>query len=132
MTVIALHRAKFGLPAFELRPAEVAEPLLEDDPPWERIELTEQPRFAALCTLYAQDLSGLQRAFSKKLVNMLERDPGWCLEGLCEWFITYRAHRSQSFWSLPRGKFESVLAPKELSARIRTAHHLFGLVTEGS
>ena len=34
ITVIAIRHAKLGLPAFELRSAAVAEPPLEDDPPW--------------------------------------------------------------------------------------------------
>jgi hypothetical protein len=132
MTVIAIGHAKLGLPAFELRPAKVAGRPLEDDPPWERIELTNRPRFAAIFTLYAQDLAQLRRVLRKNLIGELERDPRWCVEGLGEWFIAYRVRRGWSPWSLSRGDFESFPAPAELAARIKTAEHLCRLVTGGS
>ncbi len=89
ITVIAIRHAKLGLPAFELRPAAVAEPPLKDDPPWERIELTNRPRFAGIFTLYAQDLARLRRVLRSSLISELERDPHWCLEGLGDWFIAF-------------------------------------------
>ena len=71
ITVIAIRHAKLGLPAFELRPAAVAEPPLEDDPPWERIELTNRPRFAGIFTLYTQDLAQLRRVLRSTLISEL-------------------------------------------------------------
>jgi hypothetical protein len=132
ITVIAIRHAKLGLPAFELRPAAVAEPPLEDDPPWERIELTNRPRFAGIFTLYAQDLAQLRRVLRSTLISELERDPHWCLEGLGDWFIAYRVRRAGGLWSLPRGKFETHPAPEQLGARIKTAEHLCQLLTRAS
>jgi hypothetical protein len=129
MTVIAIGHPKLGVPAFELRPATVAGPPLEDDPPWQRIELTNRPRFAAIFTLYAQNLARLRPIFTSALVDELERDPGWCLEGLGEWFIAYRVRRDRRPWSSGRGDFESFPAPHLLAARIKTAEHLCRLVT---
>ena len=132
ITVIAIRHAKLGLPAFELRPAAVAEPPLKDDPPWERIELTNRPRFAAIFTLYAQDLAQLRRVLRSTLISELERDPHWCLEGLGDWFIAYRVRQAGGLWSLPRGKFETHPAPAELGARIKTVEHLCQLLTHAS
>jgi hypothetical protein len=132
MTVIAIGHTKLGVPAFELRPATVAGRPLEDDPPWERIELTNRPRFAAIFTLYAQDPDRLRPIFTSALVDELERDVGWCLEGLGAWFIAYRVRRGWRPWSLGRGDFESFPAPGLLAARIKTAEHLCRLVTGGS
>jgi hypothetical protein len=128
MTVIAIGHPKLGLPAFELRPAKVARPPLEDNPPWERIELTNRPRFAATFTLYARDMARLRRVLTSALVDELERDPRWCLEGLGEWFIAYRVRRGGRPWLLGRGDFESFPAPDELAAWIKTADHLCRLV----
>ena len=119
ITVIAIRHAKLGLPAFELRPAAVAEPPLEDDPPWERIELTNRPRFAAIFTLYAQDLAQLRRVLRSTLISELERDPHWCLEGLGDWSIAYRVRRAGGLWLLPRGNFETHPAPSQLGAGSR-------------
>jgi hypothetical protein len=129
MTVIAIGHPKLGVPAFELRPATVAARPLEDDPPWERIELTNRPRFAAVFTLYAQDLARIRPMFTSALVEELERDPCRCLEGLGEWIIAYRVRRGQRSWWRGRGDFESFPAPDLLAARIKTAEHLCGLIT---
>jgi hypothetical protein len=128
MTVIAIGHAKLGLTAFELRPANVAGRPLEDEPPWERFELTNRPRFAAIFTLYAQDRAGLRRVLRDTLISELERDPRWCLEGLGEWFIAYRVRRGWRPWSPGRGDFESFPAPEKLAARIQKAEHLCCLV----
>jgi hypothetical protein len=129
MTVIAIGHPKLGVPAFELRPATVAARPLEDDPPWERIELTNRPRFAAIFTLYAQDLARIRPMFTSALVDELERDPCWCLEGLGEWFIAYRVRRGRTPWWHGRGDFESFPTPHLLAARIKTAEHLCRLIT---
>jgi hypothetical protein len=128
VTVIAFHQLKLRLPAFELRPAEVAEQPLDDHPPWMRFELPEQPRFTAWYTLYAQDSTSLQRVFSHAVVNALDRDPDWCLEGLGEWFIAYHYHRANGFWTL-RASGLDCLEPDEISTRLKTTHHLFCLMT---
>src|SRR5262249_13833047 len=60
VTVIAFRQHTLRLPAFELRPAKIAERALADDPPWTRLELPEQPRFSGRYTLYAQDSAQLQ------------------------------------------------------------------------
>jgi hypothetical protein len=128
MTVIAIGRAELGLPAFELRPATVAGRPLSDSPPWERIELTNRPRFAAIFTLYTQDPARLRRMLTSALIKELERDAGWCLEALSEWFIAYRVGRGPKPWQPGRGVFESFPAPGFLAARIKKAEHLCGLV----
>jgi hypothetical protein len=129
MTVIAIGNAEDGLPAFELRPATVAGRPLSDSPPWERIELTNRPRFAGVFTLYTQEPERLRRVLTSALVEELERDADWCLEGLSEWFIAYRVRRGRKPWQPGRGAFESFPAPGFLAARIKKAEHLCGLVT---
>jgi hypothetical protein len=128
VTVIAIRRGKLRLPAFELRPAPIAEQPLDDDPPWLRVELPEQPRFAERYTLYGQDPAELERIFSHDLVNTLERDPTWCLEGLGEWFIAYRNYTAEGFWSMRPSGLEFSIKPDELSAWLKTAHHLFRII----
>jgi len=131
VTVIAFRQDKLRLPAFELRPGDIALQPLNDDPPWTLSRLPGQPRSAEQHTLYAQDSDQIQCVFSPALVKRLERDPDWCLEGLGEWFIAYRYYRAKGFWSLRASTFESCVNPDELSAWLETAHHLFGLVTAG-
>jgi len=131
VTVIAFRQDKLRLPAFELRPADIALQPLNDDPPWTLSRLSRQPRFAEQYTLYAQDSDQIQCLFSPALVNTLEPDSAWCLEGLGKWFIAYRYFRAKGFWSLRASTFDCCVNPDELSAWLRTAHHLFGLMTAG-
>jgi hypothetical protein len=131
VTVIAFHRIKLNLPAFELLSTEVDSKRLDDDPPWMLVELPEYPRFSAQYTLSAQDVAALQRVFSHDLINALERRRGWCLEGLGPWFIAYH-HRPETFlWLMhlivpalqPQGL--ECAEPEDLEARLNTARHLF-------
>jgi len=130
VTVIACCQDKRRLPAFELRPADIAEQPLNDDPPWTLFCLRKQPEFAEQYTLYSQDSDPIPCVFSPALVNTLERDRAWCLEGLGEWFIAYRYDRAKGFWSLRPSTFERCVNPDELSTSLEMAHHLFRLMTQ--
>jgi hypothetical protein len=128
VTVVAFHRIKLHLPAFELLPTEVARQPLDDDPPWVLVELPEHPRFSAQYTLCAQDVAALQGVFSHDLINGMERRRGWCMEGLGPWLITYHHNGPEAFLRLqPRGL--ECAEPEDLEARLNTARHLFLLMT---
>jgi len=131
VTVIACRQDKRRLPAFELRPADIAEQPLSDNPHWTLFCLPKQPEFAQQYTLYAQDSDPIPCVFSPALVNTLERDRAWCLEGLGEWFIAYRYYRAKGFWTLRPSAFERCDNPDDLSASLEMAHHLFRLLTAG-
>jgi hypothetical protein len=128
VTVVAFHRIKLNLPAFELLSTEVNSRKLDDDPPWMLVELPEYPRFSAQYTLCAQDIAALQRVFSHDLINALERCRGWCMEGLGPWLIAYHHNRPRASFPLrPWGlKFAGL---EELEARINTARRLILLMT---
>ncbi len=129
MTVFAFRRHKRHLPAFELRLAKIAEPPRDDDLVATRVDLIGKPRFGARYALYAQQTAELERVFSEEVVSALEREAGWSLEGLGEWCIAYHYHQAQSFWTLHASGFEFCTEPDQLSARLKTAAHLFGLMT---
>ncbi len=129
MTVFAFRRHKLHLPAFDLRLAKVAELLRDNGVDSTRVELSEKPRFAERYVLHAGLAADLGRFFNDDVVNALEREPSWCLEGLGEWCIAYRYH--QIFWTLRAGGFEDCTGSDQLSARLKTAEHLFGLMIAG-
>jgi hypothetical protein len=129
VTVVAFHRTKLHLPAFELLTTEVNSRRLDDDPPWKLVELPEHPRFSAQYTLCTQDLAALQSVFSHDLINALERRRGWCLEGLGPWMIAYHHNgpkaflMMQEFLGLQPESLECA-EPEDLEARLNTARHL--------
>ncbi len=129
VTVVAFHRNKLHLPAFELLPTQVNSRRLDDDPPWVLVELPEHPRFSAQFTLCAQDIAALQHVFSHDLINALERRRGWCLEGLGTWLIAYHQNAPKAFALLQAlsGMKADVLEctePDDLEARLNAARHL--------
>jgi hypothetical protein len=128
MTVFAFRRHALHLPAFVLLPAKIGERLQDDDLLPTRVELSGKLRFAERYTLRAQHTAELERVFSDKVVNALEREPGWCLEGLGEWCIAYHCH-GKGFWTLRPSQFEDCARPDQLSALFEVAHHLFRQMT---
>ncbi len=131
MTVFAFRRHKLHLPAFELRLAKIAERPRDDDLVSTRVELFGKPRFGERYALHAQQTAELERVFNDEVVSALERETGWCLEGLGEWCIAYHYHQAKKFWTLRASGFEDCTEPDQLSARLNTADHLFGLMTAG-
>jgi hypothetical protein len=132
MTVFAFRRHTLRLPAFVLRPASATATIAErprDDGVSTQVELFGKPRFAEWYTLHAQHTAELERVFSDEVVNELEREPGWCLEGLGEWCIAYRYHQAKGFWTLRPSQFEDCAQPDQLSVRLEVAHHLFRQMT---
>jgi len=128
MTVFAFRRPREHCPAFELRPANLAEKPPDGELGETPVELVAQPRFAVRYTLRGRDTAGIQRVFSDALVNALERESGWCLEGLGEWCIAYHYHEAGTFWTFRPSGFEYCTDPDQLAARLETARHLFGLI----
>jgi len=131
MTVFAFRQHKLDLPAFELRPAEIAERHRDDDLVSTRVELFGKPRFGERYALHAEQTAELERVFKDEVVSALERETGWCLEGLGEWCIAYHHHQAKKFWTLRASGFEFCTESDQLSARLKTANHLFGLMTAG-
>jgi hypothetical protein len=136
VTVVAFHRIKLNLPAFELRSTEVARQPLDVNPPWMLVDVPEYPQFSAQYTLYAQDIAALQRVFSHDLIGALERRRGWCVEGLGPWFIAYHHKGPETFLSLMalivpdlQPKSLECAEPEDLDARLNTARHLFLFMT---
>jgi hypothetical protein len=128
MTVFAFRRHPLHLPAFVLLPAKIGERLQDDDLLPTRVELSGKPRFAERYTLRAQHTAELERVFSDQVVNALERETGWCLEGLGEWCIAYHCH-GKGFWTLRLSQFEDCARPDQLSELFEVAHHLFRQMT---
>jgi hypothetical protein len=128
MTVFAFRQPALQLPAFELRPAKYAETQPDDELGETPVELVGQPRFAERYRLRGRDTAGIQRVFSDALVNALERESGWCLEGLGEWCIAYHYHEARTFWTLHASGFEYCTNPAQLAARLEAAQRLFKLI----
>jgi hypothetical protein len=128
MTVFAFRRPTLDLPAFELRPANRPEKQPDDQLGETPVDLVGQPRFAERYTLRGRHTAELERVFRDDLVNALERESGWCLEGLGEWCIAYHYHQAKTFWTLRASGFEYCSDPDQLAARLKTAQHLFGLM----
>jgi hypothetical protein len=128
MTVFAFRRPRRHYPAFELRPANLAEKPPDGELSGTPVELVGQPRFAERYTLRGRDAAGIQRVFGDALVNALERESGWCLEGLGEWCIAYHHHEAGTFWTLRPSGFEYCTDPDQLAARLETARHLLELI----
>jgi hypothetical protein len=129
MTVFAFRRQKLHLPAFELRIAKIADQGQDDNLGSTRVELFGKPRFGERYALHAQQTAELERVFSDEVVNALERERGWCLEGLGEWCIAYRYHQAKTFWTFRPSGFEDCTNTGQLSARHKTADNLFRLMT---
>jgi hypothetical protein len=128
MTVFAFRRPTLHLPAFELRPADLAEKPPDDGLGETAVELVGKPRFADRYTLCGRHTAKNERMFGDALVNALERESGWCLEGLGEWCIAYHYHQARTFWTFRPSGFEYCTDPDQLAARLETARHLFGLI----
>ena len=116
------------LPAFELRPANLAGEPPDRELGETPVELVGKPRFAERYTLRGRHTAEFERMFSDALVNALERESGWCLEGLGEWCIAYHYRQARTFWTFRPSGFEYCADPDELAARLETARHLFGLI----
>jgi hypothetical protein len=128
MTVFAFLRPTRHLPAFELRPASLAEEPTDDELGETPVELVEEPRFAERYTLRGRHTAEIKRVFSDALVNALERESGWCLEGLGEWCIAYHYRQARTFWTFRPSGFEYCADPDQLVARLKKARRLFGLI----
>jgi hypothetical protein len=128
MTVFAFRRHALHLPAFVLLPARIGERLQDDDLLPTRVELSGELRFPERYTLRVQHTAELERVFSDQVMSALERDPGWCLEGLGEWCLAYHCH-GKGFWTLRPSPFEDCASPDQLSALFEVAHHLFQQMT---
>jgi hypothetical protein len=130
-TLIAFRQDKLGLAEFKLCSAEISEKSRSGDPPWCRLDRFPRPRLVQDYTLYAEDSSQIERMFSRDAIDVLENEPGWGIEGLGEWFLTFYYHRADRFWSRPGVNFDHGLAPERLSARLEGARRLFRLMTAG-
>ena len=106
MTVFAFRLPTRHLPAFELRPANLAEKPRNDELGETSVELVGKPRFADRYTLRGRHTAAIERVFSDALVNALERESGWCLEGLGEWCVAYHYHQARTFWTFRPSGFE--------------------------
>jgi hypothetical protein len=128
MTVFAFRRPTQHLPAFELRPANLVEEPTADELGETPVKLAGKPRFAERYTLRGRHSAEIGRVFSDALVNALERESGWCLEGFGEWCIAYHYRQARTFWTFRPSGFEYCADVDQLAARLETARHLFGLI----
>jgi hypothetical protein len=128
MTIFAFRRSTWHFPTFELRPADLAEMRPYDPQGTTPVNPARKTRFAGRYMLHSRHPAEIEHAFSDELKTALERESGWCLEGLGEWFIAYRFRQARTFWTFHPSGFESCTDPDQLAARLETAQHLFGLI----
>lgn len=91
-TVMALHLPESTLPTFELRPENVFHRIGEAFG-YQDIDLEQYPAFSKSYLLRGPDPAEIRETFSGEIVDYLERNGGWAINGGGSWIVVYRPGR---------------------------------------
>ncbi len=81
-----------ALPEFQLRPESATDRLVAKLG-FQDVDFDTHPRFSASYRLETKDEGAIRTIFRPELLDHLEGEPGWSLEGRGEWLVAYRAGR---------------------------------------